>query len=120
MTAHFGYTQNSPNRALGRIQSRHHFIEHGTDLFHYRASVSSFGLKARTCFPVASRITSLKGIPRSCVSFWSNQGINASTGVFFVCLRRGNGLRLNVPDKHGPRHPDPEKARGGSHKHSPK
>jgi len=40
--------------------------------------------------------------------------------AFFICLRRGDGLRLNAPDKHGPRRPDPAKARRGSHKHSPK
>jgi len=22
--------------------------------------------------------------------------------AFFICLRRGDGLRLNAPDKHGP------------------
>src|SRR5438132_653091 len=46
------------------------------------------GLKASTRLPVTSKITSLKGIPRSCASSRSNQGINALTGVFHLFATR--------------------------------
>ena len=29
--------------------------------------------------------------------------------AFFICLRRGDGLRLNAPDKHGPVIPTPQR-----------
>src|SRR5258707_10110662 len=84
MTAHLVYARDSLNRALGSIQSRHHFIRTLLICFSTRALVSSFGLQARTCFPVESKITSLNGIPRSCASSCNNHGINASTAAFSV------------------------------------
>jgi len=83
-TTHIVASIDLSNRTTRRVESLHGVIARGADRFCDALIDCVVCIKRQDFLPVASKITSLNGTPRSCWSSSSNQGMSWSTGACAV------------------------------------